>query len=192
MDSHLRNELLSTKNYADKIPQQLAQSFEIASLLEWSVAQEGFYYLPTPPAVIMMYSTLDRENADAERLQLEAVFPKFKVTMQEYKNPTKQLMFDAIRYAQDQDEISALIVIIMSHGVQGSIEAADGHVRIQDILSTMCSPTLDGKPKVSVFLSTFLDLNMPIPIPYCIPYHTVVYISGNSAHYYLRYCAYLG
>ena len=155
MDSHLRNELLSTKNYADKIPQQLAQSFEIASLLEWSVAQEGFYYLPTPPAVIMMYSTLDRENADAERLQLEAVFPKFKVTMREYKNPTKQLMFDAIRYAQDQDEISALIVIIMSHGVQGSIEAADGRVRIQDILSTMCSPTLDGKPKVSVFYQHF-------------------------------------
>ena len=61
-------------------------------------------------------------------------------------------MFDAIRYAQDQDEISALIVIIMSHGVQGSIEAADGRVRIQDILSTMCSPTLDGKV---FFINTF-------------------------------------
>lgn len=150
MDTELRNDMLSFKNYADQTPVQLAQSFEIQSLLSWSFEQDGFYYLPSPPAVIMMYSTLDREDAQLERLQLEAVFPKFKVTMQTYENPTMQQTLEAIRDAQNSDEVSALIVIIMSHGVQGAVEARDGVVQIQDILRTMCSPTLEGKPKVRV------------------------------------------
>ena len=72
----------------------------------------------------------------------------------QYKNTTKQLTFDAIRRAQEDSNLSALVVCVIGHGGQGAVEATDGSVRIQDILETMCSPILDGKPKVLHRLTT--------------------------------------
>ena len=148
MNAELRHDTLSLKNYAEKTPRQLAQSFEIAELLKWSVQQSGFYYLPSPPAVILMHSTEVEGNEDCNLFQLDASFTKYKLRIFQYKNPTKQLTFDAIRRAQEESDVSALVVCVIGHGGQGAVEATDGSVRIQDILETMCSPILDGKPKV--------------------------------------------
>lgn len=115
----------------------------------WSEGQEGFFYLPTPPVVLIMYSTEDRQGAEDERLQLSEVLPDFNVQTRERSNLRKQQMLDEIRLAQMNDDISALMVIIMSHGQQGAVTATDGDLSIQDILRQMCVPFLEGKPKVS-------------------------------------------
>ena len=47
--------------------------------------------------------------------------------------------------------ISGLIVVMMSHGEQGSILDCDGNpVPIQDIINQMNPAFLDGKPKVCI------------------------------------------
>ena len=50
-------------------------------------------------------------------------------------------------------EASALIVIIMAHGIQGRIWAADGsEVPIQDILLQMQAALPHGEPKVRIYV----------------------------------------
>lgn len=148
-DPSQREQILSYRDINGRTPREVACSYEVRQLLEWSSAQEGFYYLPKQPVVLIMYSTTDREGAEEERLELSKVFPQFNVRVRKKKDPRKQQMLDEIRMAQMEDDISALIVIIMSHGVQGAVCASDGDVKIQDILRQMCVPFLEGKPKVS-------------------------------------------
>ena len=57
---------------------------------------------------------------------------------------------NAIRRMQDSqfdDGISGLIVVIMSHGTRGTVEASNGLLDIHDVLMTMSSKKLAGKPK---------------------------------------------
>ena len=50
---------------------------------------------------------------------------------------------------REEAGISGLIVVMMSHGEQGSILDCDGNpVPIQDIINQMNPAFLDGKPKV--------------------------------------------
>lgn len=63
--------MISFKNSADQTPLQVAQSFEIRNLLQWSLNQEGFYFLPSPPVVLMMYSTPHKEAAYSLKQKLE-------------------------------------------------------------------------------------------------------------------------
>ena len=147
-DDRQRQEILPYIDKSEKTAFEVARSYEIRQLLGWSSSQEGFYHLPTPPVVLIMYSTEDRQGAEEERMELSKVFPDFNVDVRERRDLRKQQMLDEIRMAQMKDDISALIVIIMSHGVHGAVCASDGDVRIQDILRQMCAPFLKGKPKV--------------------------------------------
>lgn len=148
LDSKRREELISSKDNSGKTALDVANSYSIRHILEWSFSQEGFYYLQTPPAVLVLYSTDERETAEQEMLELRRVLPQFNVDVIERKNPSKQQIFDAIRVAQLGTQISALVVFIMSHGTKGYVCASDGNISIRDILLQMCVPDLEGKPKV--------------------------------------------
>lgn len=147
MDDQMRNDMMSLKDINLKTPYNYATEYKVRHLLEWSSRQDGFYYLPKPPKVIVMYSTDDRDGAEQEVDSLEKALPKFRVKPIMRKDPTKNTIVDTIRQSQIED-ISGLIVIMMSHGVQGAVCTADDDISIQEILQTMCSPTIDGKPKV--------------------------------------------
>lgn len=140
---------LAIKDIRGRTAVEVTRSYVVREQLMWSEGQEGFFYLPTPPVVLIMYSTEDRQGAEDERLQLSEVLPDFNVQTRERSNLRKQQMLDEIRLAQMNDDISALMVIIMSHGQQGAVTATDGDLSIQDILRQMCVPFLEGKPKVS-------------------------------------------
>ena len=60
-------------------PLDFAKSFEFPNLISWSDAQEGFYYLPTPPSVLIMYTTSSSKNAEREKQDLIDAFPEFNV-----------------------------------------------------------------------------------------------------------------
>ena len=116
----------------------MACDYKIRRLLEWSDAQEGFYYLLSPPVVLLMYTTENRDGAEQESQSIERAFPEFNIPITKVENPTKQDMTSAIlKSVEGRDDVSALIVIIMSHGAQGVVCAADGDVSIQDILLQM-------------------------------------------------------
>ena len=162
LDPTQRQAILSLKDINNKTPLDVAFSYEVRQLLNWSSSQEGFYYLPTPPVVLIMYSTEDRQGAEEERMELSKVFPDFNVDVRERKDLRKQQMLDEIRMAQMKEDVSALIVIIMSHGVHGAVCASDGDVRIQDILRQMCAPFLEGKPKVWIKNKNSHQLEMSV------------------------------
>lgn len=66
-------------------------------MLEWSKKQEGHYYLPTPPAVLIIYNTGERDGADDEMISIAAVMPKFGLMPTIQKNRTEEQILDAIR-----------------------------------------------------------------------------------------------
>lgn len=145
----IRNQFLSAHDFAGRTPLQLANTYKLRQLLEWSDSQEGFYYLQTPPVVLVMYSTENRDGAEQESQDLERVISEFKLDVCTKVNPSKDEMTSAILDSvASHDVVSALIVIIMSHGAQGVICASDGDVRIQDILLQMQGAIPDGRPKV--------------------------------------------
>ena len=153
MDQHVRAEALAKKNFGGRSPLDFAKSFEFRNLMSWSDAQEGFYYLPTPPSVLIMYTTSSRESVEREKQDLIDAFPEFNVRVDIKADPDESEMLGAIRDTQNQHpDMSALIVIVMSHGVNGRLSARNGEVSMQDILLQMCSPSLEGKPKVYMLL----------------------------------------
>lgn len=152
MDLEQRSRLLSLRNHAEQTALDVAQSYKVRKLLEWSDSQDGYYYLQTQPVVLMMPIITDREQAQEEIIQLEAAFPEFNVRFETVTNPGKDQMLEAIQniVRQVNGDASALIVIIMAHGVEGRVFAADGtEVQIQDILLQMQAALPGGKPKVT-------------------------------------------
>ena len=72
-------------------------SFKVKRLLEWSRKQDGYYYLPTTPAVLIIYNTEEREGADDEMLSIAQVMPKFGLIPTIKKNCTEDQIYAAIR-----------------------------------------------------------------------------------------------
>lgn len=151
-----RADMLAQQNFGEQTPFDLAKSYEFRRLIDWSQAQQGFYYLPTPPSVLIMYTTANRDGAEIEKDDLLKAFPEFNVRVDIRTNPSQSDMLGAITEVQQQHaDMSALVVIIMSHGASGTVCAGDGReVLIQDILNQMCSQSLEGKPKVRVLSSS--------------------------------------
>ena len=150
MNENKRVDMLASKNFGGLTPMNLAKSYDFRHLIEWSEAQQGFYYLPTSSCVLVMYTTVKREGAEQEKDDLLKALPEFNFRVKIRTNPEPSEMIGAITDAQCQHpEMSALIVIIMSHGSRGTVSSRSGvEVKIQDILLQMASPALEGKPKV--------------------------------------------
>ena len=118
-------------------------------LLAWARKQEGAYYLRYPPTVLVMYTTLDRPGAADEYDELKASISLFRVKTTTLVDFTRAQMLDALNNARESTSpLSALIVIIMSHGVRGAVSASDGLIGINTIMSHMSSGHMDGIPKV--------------------------------------------
>ena len=149
-DAAVQNSLLSKRNHAGETPLEEAQSYKVKRLLEWSDLQNGFYYLPTPPVVLLMAITTEREGAEEEIQRLDNAFPEFNVSLRKVLNPNKDEMLNSIRdVCQRNGDVSALIVIIMAHGIQGRVWSGDGQdLQIQDILRELNGYVPDGRPKV--------------------------------------------
>ena len=146
-----RSRMLAARNHAGKTPLEVTPSYKVRLLLEWSDSQQGFYYLQTPPVVLMVAMTKGREEgADEEIKQLENAFPVFHVFVDKVVNPSYKPMLRSIReVCHSQADESALIVIIMAHGVQGRVWAGDGKaVAIQELLLQMQASAPPGTPKV--------------------------------------------
>ena len=144
------NTALMTATTSGHCPYTLASCKLVKNILAWSEAQDGFYYLKMPPKVIIMYVTENRDDATKEMTSLLDALPQFSLEPTLLKNPTEKEMMDCIRLSQEGDDVSGLIVAIMSHGDRGAICARDKTVAIKDVLQQMNSPTLIGKPKVGV------------------------------------------
>lgn len=71
--------------------------YQVRRLLEWSKRMDGYYYLPTPPAVLIIFNTADREGADDEMISIAQVMPKFGLIPTIRKNLNEQQILDAIR-----------------------------------------------------------------------------------------------
>ena len=145
-----RSSIMSRQNFAGRTPLDMDCDYKIRRLLEWSDAQEGFYYLLSPHVVLLMYTTENREGTEQESQSIERAFPEFNIPITKVENPTRQDMTSAIlNSVEGRDDVSALIVIIMSHGAQGVVCATDGDVSIQDVLLQMQGAVAQpGRPKV--------------------------------------------
>ena len=54
----------------------------------------------------------------------------------------------SVHIVKQRSNLPPLIVVIMSHGTRGTVEASNGLLDIHDVLMTMSSKKLAGKPKV--------------------------------------------
>ena len=157
MSAEQRIRMSTSQNHRGETVYDVAKSYKVKRILQWSDSQEGYYYLQTPPVVLMMPILNDREQAQEEIVQLETAFPQFNVRFKRCNNPDKEEMLSAIQnVVRENGEASALIVIIMAHGMQGRIWAADGsEVPIQDILLQMQAALPHGEPKVRIYLYNY-------------------------------------
>ena len=66
LNEEQRITVLGYRDVPNYTPHQVASSLAAKALLNWTREQEGFYFLPTPPAVLIMYSTDERPGAQEE------------------------------------------------------------------------------------------------------------------------------
>lgn len=143
-----RQHILSQTDDSGKKVYDIASSPILKRFLLWTKSQNRSYYLPTPPAAVI-FSTQNKEEADQDRASLERALQRFNVNLTFQVGTTTSAILDQIRKVQAaQDDLSALIVIIKSGGVQEDPEHEQS-VGLQDILQQMNSASLQGKPKVS-------------------------------------------
>lgn len=141
--------LLTRKNKQNMTPIDICVSTDSKDLLE-SLAFEyehSLYHLSAPARVIIFATTTEREGAVEEVEALMTVLSQFDVQIDFHKDTTSAELLYAIQAAQQADT-SALVVFIMSHGYSGHVRAADRMIELSEILSAMCGPLLNGKPKV--------------------------------------------
>ena len=100
--------------------------------------------------MLLLAITNEREVAEEDIQRLDNAFPEFNVSLRKVLNPNEDEMMTSIRdVCQPHGDVSALIVIIMAHGIQGRVWSGDGkEVQIQDILRQMNGYVPDGRPKV--------------------------------------------
>lgn len=135
------------RNADGLIPYYLTEVPEIRQLLAWAETQDGCYPLITQPRLVIFYSDEDRPGSEEERESFMKILPELGMEAVVKKNPSEDDIYDLIRQSQD-GELSALIVMMMSHGDSGTIKVKDKHLPIRNIILQMNSSKLLGIPKV--------------------------------------------
>lgn len=107
------------------------------------------YPLPIPPKVIIIYTTRTRTGCEEEKQSIEESLHSWPSVQSEIlKDPTKAVVESTIKNTHEE-LLSALIVIIMSHGSPGHFEVADGEINIQYFLDNILySRKTENIPKV--------------------------------------------
>ena len=148
---------LASKNFANKIPEDLGGSFGTRTLLSSAMLKQDQYFMPIPPEVLIFYSTIDRSKADDEAKNLEAAFHKVigqENTVKLCKDPTKQELLRMINDAALADPSpSGLFVVVIAHGKDGNVMVGKDSgtaelLKIQDILDRMCEVKEDHNKEV--------------------------------------------
>lgn len=141
---------------------ELAQSDKAREYLDQAgkYPVEG-YHLPTAPQVLVYYSTRNRQtlefSAEMEKHCVEKFCAAKNLPCSVKRDQTADQILADISEVQADDNLSGLVVFIMSHGmnglvsVEGSVEGAGpDFLPVYDIVTQMCCNT-SGKPKVSPY-----------------------------------------
>lgn len=155
----------SFKTALDSIPNPSTRKYLKEVCLAHSQSQ---YHLESPPTVLIFYSTKNRQtrfgetsadDAEAERECVERFFLDRRFPCRVKKDPTSEDIINGIREAQDDQNLSGLIVFCMSHGEKGLllVEGNPNYILVQDIMTQMCCHT-EHKPKVSSILKYHLTV----------------------------------
>lgn len=136
------------KNIDGHTPGQLTQNQRVRRLLAWVESQHRYYPLITQPRVVVFFSSQDRPGSDGEKDSIVGTLSKLKIDSRVKENPTQRDVYVIIR-ANQTGEVSALIVVVMSHGDSGTVAVADGNMQINNILKQMNPQILTGVPKVT-------------------------------------------
>lgn len=143
------SDALRSRNSYGCTPYHSCKSGQLPNILAWTEQQRKSYPLLQPPRVLIFYSDTDRPGCDAELRSFEDALPYIGVTEPSViLNPTKQEIFRMIRENQE-GEVSALVVVVMSHGDSGRVNVADGQLALKEIMMQMNSSKLKGIPKVT-------------------------------------------
>lgn len=156
MEDEKKQEMLSKLNFSGKTAQQTGDTYEIRQLLSWVQTQEGFYFMPTPPEVLIFYSTHKRKrHAEEEKDSIIGAFKVIGIEPEVVMMKNKQLVIESISNAtKAKPKPCGLIVIIMSHGAKAQVQTEDGKsIMIKDILTQMCTKATDDIPKVCLLYS---------------------------------------
>ena len=142
------NRALMKKNSYGFTPYHWSYWKQVPKLLAWTEKQKGAYPLLQPPRVLIFYLDVARPGSDIELESFMKALPSICVCEPVLtRNPTAQQIFQTIRENQ-QGEVSALAVLIMSHGNSGTVKVHDGSLALKDIVMQMNSSKLKGIPKV--------------------------------------------
>ena len=149
-----RIDALDKRNRRGETSYSVARTDGVRKFLWWSEYQDGFYYLATPPVVLVMYSTTGRPYFDREitqlldvlksELKVDPILPDPDLSKEEILSEINNIEADRHHQA------SALIVFYAGHGSAGFVRTKNGFIRIQEFLDAMCRlKTMINKPKVS-------------------------------------------
>ena len=146
------NRALMKKNSYGFTPYHCSYRKQVPKLLAWTEKQKGAYPLLQPPRVLIFYLDVERPGSDIELESFMKALPSICVCEPVLtRNPTAQQIFQTIRENQ-QGEVSALAVLIMSHGNSGTVKVHDGSLALKDIVMQMNSSKLKGIPKVCAWV----------------------------------------
>ena len=163
-----RSYWLNVENFAHKKPVEVCVSYETKLLLDCASMNQDRYFMPTPPQVLIFYSTINREGADQEAKNLEEAFHGLMGKQSSYvqliKDPSKNELLKKIDdVALTSAAPSGLFVIVIAHGKDGNVQVGKDEERkeplkIQDILDRMCELKEDHSKFIEKKLKATQDI----------------------------------
>lgn len=125
-------------------------STKLKHFIEWSETEES-YRMVEPAFALVIYSTLDREEADTELSSVTAALSNLGMSVNILKDPNKSEVMSVLSELTQILTATALVVVTMSHGKAGTILTKTGDLEIQAIIDCMASHTGHIIPKVRIF-----------------------------------------
>ena len=122
-----RSRWLNVENFAHKKPVEVCVSYETRQLLDCALMKQDRYFMPTPPHVLIFYSTIDRKGADQEATNLKEAFQglmgKQSAHIELINDPSKDELLKKIdEIALKSAALSGLFVIVIAHGKDGNVQ----------------------------------------------------------------------
>ena len=129
-------------------PHHLTEDMALKNFLAWVEFQHRCYPLHSPIKVVIFFSDENRPGAQAELRSLTESLRGIEQTTTVIRNPTQDDLYRRIRESQEGENVSALLVVMMSHGNSGTVKLQDGSLPINNVLMQMNSSKLKDVPKV--------------------------------------------
>ena len=125
--------------------------FDLNEAIEVYTVSSKVYQLKTAPRCLIFYSTVGRDDTHAkeEKDSIIQYCEEKSILYKVVTDPTEDTVYSSLKAAQSDENLSALVVFILSHGQKGIISVAGdpNYVVVESIITHMCLGT-EGKPKV--------------------------------------------